>query len=322
MRFSNATAANRWAIRAAGLIWLLLLPIILPAQTQTQQVSVSLIVTDHSNRSVKNLRLEHIQITEDGQPIKLTSLEKDDRPLRCVIALDMSGSFKKLTGVSAEVARVLIETKRLQDEFAIVTFVSSDKIETLTKFTTSSADLLNSLKLLRIEGGQSAVIDAVYLVAQAAAKRAENQDVRSVVVLLTDGEDRDSYYKEEQLVKLLRGQDVQFFILGFLKELDKEGGLKKLSPRDKAERLLLNLAKESGGRVFFVDKDPGLVEAAKQIIMDLDSQYLMRFNRQAKEGETGIRKIKVLIVNDPQAKDLNAITKPGYRVGPREPIKD
>jgi hypothetical protein len=71
-----------------------------------------------------------------------------------------------------------------------------------------------------------------------------------------------------------------------------------------------------------VDKDPGLVEAAKQIIMDLDSQYLMRFNVPAKPGETGTRIINVSIVNDPQAKDLNAITKPGYRVGPREPIKD
>jgi VWFA-related protein len=322
MRFSTSIAASRWTIRTVGLISLLLLPITLTAQTQTQQVSVSLIVTDHSNRSVKNLRLEHIQITEDGKPIKLTSLEKDDRPLRCVIALDMSGSFTKLTGVSAEVARVLIETKRLQDEFAIVTFISSDKIETLSKFTSSSEDLLNSLKLLGIEKGQSAIVDAVYLAVQAVAERAGNQDVRSVVVLLTDGEDRDSYYKEEQLVKLLRGQDVQLFILGFVNELDKEGGLIRLSPRARAEKLLLTLAKESGGRVFFVDKDPGLVEAAKQVILDLDSQYLMRFNRQAKDGETGIRKIEVAIVNDPQAKDLNAITKPGYRVGPREPIKD
>jgi VWFA-related protein len=283
---------------------------------------VSLIVTDHSNRSVKNLRLEHIQLTEDGRPIKLTSLEKDDRPVRCVIALDMSGSFHNLTGVSAEVARVLIETKRLQDEFAIVTFTSSEKIHTLIDFTTNSDDLLNSLKLLRVEKGQTAVMDAVYLVTQHAAERAANQDVRTVVVLLTDGEDRDSYYQEEQLVKLLRGQDVQFFILGFVNELNKEGGLIKLSPRARAEKLLLTLAKESGGRVFFVNKDPGLVEAAKQVIMDLDSQYLMRFNRQAKDGETGIRKITVSIVNDPQAKDLNAITKPGYRVGPREPIKD
>jgi VWFA-related protein len=200
------------AIKLAGITWILLLPITLTAQTgstvptQTQPVSVSLIVTDKSNRSVKNLRLEHIQITEAGQPIKLTSLEKDDRPLRCVIALDMSGSFRKMTGVSANVARLLIETKRLQDEFSIVTFVSSDKIETLSNFTASDADLLNSLKLLRIEGGQSAIIDAVYLAVQAAAKRSGNHGVRGVVVLLTDGEDRASFYKEEQLVKLLQAQ--------------------------------------------------------------------------------------------------------------------
>src|SRR3712207_7949647 len=44
--------------------------------------------------------------------------------------------------------------------------------------------------------------------------------------------------------------DVQIFVIGFVKELDKEGGLIRKSPREKAVNLLERLAKETGGRLF------------------------------------------------------------------------
>jgi VWFA-related protein len=295
----------------------------LPLQTPPQQIRMTLLVTDRSNRSAENVRQENIRITEDGQPLTVSFFGKDERPLRCVVALDASQSFQSLLRAGTNVTRALIENKRPDDEMMIVRFVSSDKIEILQEFTKDGSVLLESVKSLSPEGGQSAVIDAVYLAIKAAAARqANNPGVRAVVVLITDGEDRASYYSLDQLVKLLRGTDVQIFTIGVTVRLDKEPGLLRLSAREKAEKLLRSLAAESGAKSFFPSNDVELTEATKWLIQDLTSQYLIGFDRQPKSGEKGLRKVKVSIVNDPQAEKLIAITRPGYVVGPREPIKE
>ncbi|MDX6611135.1 MAG: Ca-activated chloride channel [Blastocatellia bacterium] len=294
------------------------------AKTEPQQIRMGLIVTDSSNRSVGNVRKENIQVIEDGQALNVSFFGKDERPLRCVIAIDTSGSFKSLLGVGLNITRFLIGTKKPDDEMMLVTFVSSDKIKTLVDFTTEGPKLIDALKLVVTEGGQSAVVDAAYLAVKAAAKRqADNPGVRAVVVLLTDGEDRSSFYTQEQLVTVLRENDVQVFIIGITGDLDKQESLfNRPNPRKRAEKLLLSLAQETGGRVFFAEKDTELLEATKQIILELNSQYLIGFDRQPQLGEKGIRKVRVSIVNDPQAKNLTAITRPGYRVGPSQPVKD
>jgi VWFA-related protein len=282
---------------------------------------MGLIVTDGANRSVANVRKENIQITADGQPVAVSFFGKDERPLRCVVAIDASGSFKEKIGAGVNVTRLIIETKKPDDETMLMSFVSSDKMDVLAEFTPDGATILAALKKVGWEAGQSAVIDAVYLAVDAAAKRQmANPGVRSVVVLVTDGEDRGSYFKLAYLEKLLRETDVQIFTIGFTRELNKaSGGRSSLNVREKAENLLLKLAQETGGRTFLVETEAELIEAIKQVLVDLNSQYLIGFDRQPQPAEHGVRPIKVTIVNDPQAKDLRAITRPGYRVGPPEP---
>ena len=64
--------------------------------------------------------------------------------------------------------------RRGSDEIFIEVFISSDKIDTLHEFSTDSNSLLESLKQIRIEGGQSAVIDALYLAAEYVAEHNKN----------------------------------------------------------------------------------------------------------------------------------------------------
>lgn len=311
----------------AVIAWLLLVQTSSSGQTgvssEPQQFRMSLIVTDRrTNRSVENVRQENIQITEDGQPLAISFFEKDERPVRCVVAIDTSGSFRPLLQAGINVAKALIANKRADDEMMVAAFVGSNRIETVQTFTTDSSVLLESLKPLVPGGGQSAVIDAVYLAVTAAAERqAGNPGVRPVVVLITDGEDRLSFYTQDQLKKLLRGHDVQIFTVGLVVRLDKEPGVIRRSPRERAEKLLVDLAEETGGRVFFPNNDKELSEATAQIFLDLRLQYLLGFKREVKPGEKGFRKVKASVVNDPQAKNLVAITRRGYLVGPKEPAK-
>jgi Ca-activated chloride channel family protein len=215
------------------------------------------------------------------------------------------------------VASALIQNNRINDETMLVRFVSSDRIEPVQDFTTDKAKLLDSLKLMRVEGGQTAVVDAVHLSVQATASRkGDNADVRRVLVLISDGEDRSSYYSQDNLLQLLREKDVQIFAIGVVGQLDNEGGMIRSSPREKAEKLLNRLAEETGGQAFFADDLTELVEAAKHVNTNLASQYILGFERHNQPGEQGFRKIKASIVRP--SEKLIAITRPSYWVGPKE----
>lgn len=294
-----------------------------PAQTQPQQVRMTLVVTDRSNHIVEKVRQQDIQVSEDGLALKVTSLTNDQRPLRYAIALDTSGSFKFLLGPSILVAKTLIENKAPNDEVMLMRFASSDKIERVQDFTADRSSLLNSLKLLKTEGGQSAVVDAIYLAVDGTAEyQPDNSDVRRAVVLFSDGEDRVSFYTQDQLFKLLRDKDVQIFVIGMLTQLSKEGGFIRRPPREKAEKLLRRVAQETGGRVFFPNNGQELAEAMEEVYRSLNSQLLVEFERQTKPGEKGYRKINVSVGRSSNAEKLVAVTRPGYLVGPKEKTKD
>ena len=286
--------------------------------TQSQQVRMSLIVTDRSKRPIQDLRAEEIQLTDDGQPRPITFFAKDERPLRYTIALDTSGSLRRLLPTCISIASALIQNNRVNDETMIVRFVSSDKIEPVQDFTSDKSKLIDSLKLMRVEGGQTAVVDAVHLSVQATASRkGDNADVRRVLVLISDGEDRASYYSQDNLLQLLREKDVQIFALGVVGQLDNEGGMIRATPRDRAEKLLNRLAEETGGQAFFADDLAELVDAAKHVNTNLALQYIIGFERHNQPGEKGFRKIKASIVRP--SEKLIAIMRPSYWVGPIEP---
>ncbi len=96
-----------------------------------------------------------------------------------------------------------------------------------------------------------------------AARGAEKH--RRALVLVTDGEDRASYLKLEELLKYLRAIDVQVFAIGLVQELDKQGGFIRRSPREQAAKLLDTLAAETGGRVFYPKKLEQLNDAVTAI---------------------------------------------------------
>ena len=292
-----------------------------PVQSPSQPIRMSLIATDGFHRAVEDLHQEELKLIEGGQSRQITFFAKDDRPLRYTIVLDTSGSFRSLLPACLSVVKALIENNRPSDETMLVSFVGRDQIRTEQDFTTDKSKLLDSLKGIRVQGGQTAVIDAVHIAVDATATaKANSADARQVVILISDGEDRWSYYTQDQLLKLLRDKDVQIFIIGIVAHLDKDGGLIRRSPREKAEKLLISLAEETGGQVFFPKDLAGLSEAAQQINRHLGSQYIIGFDRQNKPGEKGFHKIKASIVR-PGAERLVAITRPGYWAGPREPAQ-
>jgi Ca-activated chloride channel family protein len=290
------------------------------ASPQLPLATLDLIVTDKANHALDNIDANQLQVFEDGKLQKLVSAASEERPVVYAIAFDNSLSFKEFAGNALAAARVLIEKKKAVDETEFIRFVSSDKIETVLPFTTERAVLLDNLEWFFLEGGQSAVIDAVYLSVQSAGDyEAHQANPRRAVVLISDGEDKHSYYTNEQLVKLLRETHVQVFVIGIVIKVTKTGSFNRPNPREAAERFLHRIAQESGGRLFLPRNLAELAEAANEIAHDLRTQFAVTYERSDIATRAGFHKVEVKVL---EGKDLTAITRPGYLVnGPKEEPK-
>lgn len=281
-------------------------------------VKLGLLVTDKSNHSMDDLKRDELQVLEDKVPQTISSFAKDDRIINYALVVDNSGSFKDILTPAIEAAKLLVSKNGPADEVFIERFINSNKIETVQEFTSDQATLNKALETLIIEGGQSAVVDAVYLAVAHTAEYQSSTDRRRALVIFTDGEDRASYYSANDLFKLLRKNDVQIFVIGVVTQLSKGVGIVRPSPRASAEELLNRMARETGGRVFFPRDIEDLLRAATEIAHDLHTQYSIDYQPTNNSGKTGFRKVEIRIAETPGRDKLTAIARPGYLVTPEK----
>lgn len=273
-------------------------------------VQLSLIVTDSKDKSLNTISKEEVRLVEDKVEQTVLSVEPDVRPVDCGIAIDASGSVRRLIESILAAAKFIIVNRQPKDEIFLERFISSDKIERLHDFSSDVNSLTAALDLLQIEGGQSAVIDAVHTAGKYVADHNRNADRRKVLVVFTDGEDRKSYYNVEKLVKLLRQERVQVFIVGLVVELDRDPRFTRPGARDRAEKLLKTIAEETGGRVFFPNDQHELVDSVTQIIHDLRGQFRITYQSSNSEKKD-FRKVEVNLIS-PAGEKRKAIVPRGY----------
>ena len=198
----------------------------------------------------------------------------------------------------------------------MIRFVSSDKITVEQDFTNDKNLLNESLDELYVEGGATAVIDAVMLGAEKASEyeksvRPEDRKRRALIVV-TDGEDRNSYYKEEQLFAKLREADVQIYTIGFVNELGTEKSLFGKSDKGKAVSLLERMAKETGGKAYFPASISELSQIARDITNELRTQYVISYQPTNEKRDGTFRSIRVQIADDQKRSKRIALTRAGY----------
>src|SRR5262249_15533976 len=154
---------------------------------------------------------------------RIFSFTREEVPVTYGLAVDTSGSLRSQLQQVIDAAKTIINSNKRGDETFIERFIASDNITTLQDFTASKDALIDALDQLFVEGGQTAVVDGVYLAAEHVAdyKKGNDDDRRRrALIVITDGEDRNSYYNEAQLFQRLREEDVQIYVIGFVNELD------------------------------------------------------------------------------------------------------
>jgi len=284
-------------------------------RVETELVNLNVRVVDRNNRSIGTLRQEDFKVYEDNvlQPIEFFT--KSEVPTNYSLVVDNSGSLRSQLEKVIEASKIIIGTNRPDDETSVIRFVSGEKIEIIQPFTSDKTELNEAVDDFFIEGGQTAVRDAVYLAAETVTEyektRNPNDRKRRALILVTDGEDRDSYYSEKQLFDLLRETDVQIYVIGLINELDKEGGFISKSPQGKAKTFLERLASESGGKVYFPNEVSELNGIAANIATELRTQYSIGYAPTNEKKDGSFRNIRIAVADGPNKQKRIAVSRTG-----------
>lgn len=271
-------------------------------------VKLNVIVTDRAGLLIDDVRKEDLQVLEDGVPQTITQFERDERPITVGFVIDASGSVRRILNYLIDAAKNVASRMRDGDEGFVASFVDKNNFRIKEEMTSDREYLADAVDDIYVEGGQSAVHDAI----DKALKYLEENpsggasDRRKLLVLITDGEDRASQMKDPKaLLARLEGTDVQVFVLG----LTKFSALQ--SSAGKATDLLNGIAERSGGLALFPEHAGALPDAAKEIARALHTQYTIGYASKTPRAERTVQ-VKWLRQNDLAKRKV--LTKPTVKV--------
>src|SRR5258708_14599746 len=203
-------------------------------------VKLNVTVIDLTLHPVNDLTKDRFEIFEDDVPQTVSVIERTAGPASIALAIDTSLSLRNRIDAVIYAGKLLVSSVAPDDQVLLERFISSDKIKREQDFTSDRATLLKALDNLYLEGGQSAVIDGVYLACEAVEQYTkEKKSFRGFIVLITDGDERHSYYTRKQLVERLKKAGIPVLVLGFTQGSETQSG------REKQENLLNLLSQQS-----------------------------------------------------------------------------
>jgi Ca-activated chloride channel family protein len=266
-------------------------------------VKLDVIVSDESNRFIANLRREDFRVEVNGAPQTITFFAEESPALSYSLLVDNTGSLRTIFDEVLRTGAMLVAGKKARDEMSVVRFVSRERIELMSDFTRNQNALAAALDEMYVEGGHTALLEALYVAAEAVVARAPNDDRKRALVVITDGGERDPRSKLEEVLTLLRRHNVAVFVFGLTEALKGDDFREVKGGRRGARELLETLARETGGHAVFPKKLAEFEDAALALNARLQMpRYTLAYAPTHADASNQPRKIEVKLA-DSQRKD-------------------
>jgi Ca-activated chloride channel family protein len=253
-------------------------------------VSLNVTVTDTQNRYITDLEQPDFSVFEDGAKQELLYFSKSNLPIALSLLIDTSASMEERLLVAQNAAVGFAQRIRDQDMAQVIDFDS--RVEILQEFTADKAALERAIRSTS-SGGSTSLYNAIYIalreLKRVRTKRPEDLR-RDAIILLSDGEDTTSLVSFEEVMELAKRSETSIYTIG-------------LQPREpayvkgfrEAEFVLRQLAQETGGRAFFVQKAEELTGVYGQIADELSSQYSLGYASKNAKRDGAWRKVSVQV---------------------------
>jgi Ca-activated chloride channel homolog len=258
-------------------------------------------VQDKRGRFVRNIDGSAFSVFENGVKQSLDLVSQEVVGATFALLVDSSASMSRRMDFVQRTAATLAGYMTARDRMLIAPFAK--EIRAVTGPTTDRATIVEAVRAIQPEGG-TAILDSLSKLPQILA----SSEGRRAVILITDGYDEHSSTSFAEALAAVKSSGATVYVVGI-------GGVAGISI--KGERLLRQLAVETGGRFFFPSRDSELAEVHDVLTQDVQNRYLISFTPQDQQPDGTWRALTVA-TTDPEH---IVRTRPGYFARKPPPIR-
>jgi len=273
-------------------------------------VKANVAVVDASGKLLDNVKLDDLKIFEDGIEQKLSHFVKKDSIINSGLVFDNSGSMRKNLDEIIKLKSVFADLFLPGGEVLVIRFVDNNEISIEQEWTADKKSVEEAINNMYVAGGRTALLDAVYLTASKLLERERKaKSQRFAIVLISDGEERDSYYGLEETLSLFKNTDIQIFVLSFAETAPLS--------KKKARSVGSLLALETGGTTYAMPKKHNqteIVEALKKIAGELRAQYIISYTSINQKRDGLQRKLSVQVADGPNGEKRQGLIRESFVV--------
>jgi Ca-activated chloride channel family protein len=258
-------------------------------------------VQDKRGRFVRNIDGSAFSVFENGVKQSLDLVSQEVVGATFALLVDSSASMARRMDFVQRTAATLAGYMTARDRMLIAPFAK--EIRAVTGPTRDRATIVEAVRAIQPEGG-TAILDSLSKLPGILA----SSEGRRAVILITDGYDEHSSTSFAEALTAVKSSGATVYVVGI-------GGVAGISI--KGERLLRQLAVETGGRFFFPSRDSELAEVHDVLTQDVQNRYLISFTPQDQKADGTWRALTVA-TTDPEHV---VRTRPGYFARKPPPIR-
>ena len=284
-------------------------------------VDVLFTVLNRRNKLVPDLEESDFKIFDEGKPQEIRYFSKQtDLPLRIGMLLDTSNSIRERIKFEqdASVSFLFSVLRHNKDQAFVMTF--DDEPQILQPFTSDAGALRDQIMGTRAGGG-TAIYDAVYQACSTQLNHPPRPEgdqpdvVRRVMILISDGEDNLSTHTRAEAIELAQRTSVVIYTISTstqwvsLEETDPNKTSDRKYHLTEGDKILQDLAEETGGRAFFPYHVDDLDQSFQDIGDELRNQYSIAYQPANYVLDGRYHKIRVEV---PDHKGYQVRARRGY----------
>jgi Ca-activated chloride channel family protein len=235
------------------------------------------------------------RVIEDGRPQEVAYFAHEEVPVTYTLLVDVSGSMRKRARLVFEALETFVESMRPGDRAGIVLFGTTAKV--LQQETGDREALLAATDRIPEDFDDGTALYEVlyghFGEASPRACRAEGAPRRCALVVFSDGKDETSRRSfRADVIDSARRTELAVYPVAMTRH----------------DAFLERLARETGGRVSYVDHGGELADAYRAIAAELASQYTIGYVPEAAPRPGAWRPVKVTVAR----KGVTVRHRPGY----------
>ncbi len=277
-------------------------------RVEKKLVLVPVSVLDDSNRPILGLEQCNFRVFDNKLEQSIESFSTADEPIAVGLVFDVSGSMARKLPYARTAVKAFFDTANSADEFLLVQFNGAPRV---TVPLTGDIHAIEARLASADPRGKTALLDAVHLGVNEIRK---SKLSRKALLIVSDGGDNHSRYREKEIGELARESDVPIYAIGVYDALDTGGS----TPEELAgPGLLKEIAEQTGGWEYSVGYVRELNDAAIAVGAALRNLYVLGFSPSSGCSGGGYHNLRVRVVGVRSPAPI-AFSRPGYYSAPTD----